>query len=157
MKYSLSILVENQPGVLSRVTSLFARRGYNIDSLTVSAGEDPSQSLITIVGEGDAYTLEQMEKQLNKLVPVIKVRELGSIGNVVSGELIYIKVAYDKQSLPEINQIIHLMQGQAVHVSPSSITVKYAGSPARCSALWELLKPYGVRQVARSGMIAMEV
>ena len=156
MKYTLSVLVENQPGVLSRVTSLFARRGYNIDSLTVSAGEDPTQSLITVVGEGDEYILEQMEKQLNKLIPVIKVRELGSMANVVSGELIFVKLSYDKQSLPEINQIIHLMNAEVAHVSASSVTVKYAGDHGKCNMLCELLRPYGIRRVARSGLIAVE-
>ena len=156
MKYTLSVLVENQPGVLSRVTSLFARRGYNIDSLTVSAGEDPKLSLITIVGEGDEYILEQMEKQLNKLVPVIKVRELGGKENVVSGELILIKTAYDKQNLSEISQIVALMNAEVASVSGTSVTVKFSGPHKNCEMLCELLKPYGIRRIARSGIIAIE-
>ena len=156
MKYTLSVLVENQPGVLSKVTSLFARRGYNIDSLTVSAGEDPGLSLITIVGEGDNYIIEQMEKQLNKLIPVIKVRQLSGKENVVSGELILIKVAYDKHNLSEISQIVALMNAEVASVTGASITIKFSGQHKNCEMLCALLKPYGIRRIARSGIIAIE-
>lgn len=156
MKYILSVLVENQPGVLSRVTSLFARRGYNIDSLTVSISEDPTLSLITIVGEGDDYTIEQMEKQLNKLIPVIKVRQLGGKVNVVRGELVFVKVAYEKQHLSEIAQIVQLMNAEVVNVSTMSVTVKFAGEHQRCDTLCELLRPFGIRKIVRSGIIAMD-
>lgn len=156
MKYTLSIVVENQPGVLSKVVSLFSRRGYNIDSLTVAAGEDPRLSHITIVGEGDNYTLEQVEKQLNKLIPVIKVREMGEIGNFVQGELIFIKIGYKKKELPEISQMIQLMQAEAVNFTAATMTVKFAGAHERCDALCELLRPYGIKRIVRSGVIAME-
>ena len=148
--------MENVPGVLSRVTSLFARRGYNIDSLTVSVSEDPRLSLITIVGEGEDYSLEQVEKQLNKLVPVIKVRQLNGKENVVSSELIFIKMAYDRQNLSEINQIVGLMGAEVANVSPSSVTVKFSGEHQKCNVLCELLKSYGIRRIVRSGVIAMD-
>ena len=97
MKYTLSVLVENQPGVLSKVVSLFARRGYNIDSLAVGTTEDTTISRMTIVGEGDDHTLEQVEKQLNKLVPVIKVRYLGD--SATQAELLLVKIGRDMQTL----------------------------------------------------------
>ena len=99
MKYTLSVLVENQPGVLSKVVSLFARRGYNIDSLAVGTTEDPTMSRMTIVGQGDDHILEQVEKQLNKVIPVIKVRSLGP--DAVTAELLLVKVACDPRHLGE--------------------------------------------------------
>lgn len=156
MKYTLSIVVENQPGVLSRVVSLFSRRGYNIDSLTVAVGEDPRFSHITIVGEGDNYTLEQVEKQLNKLIPVIKVREVGASGNVACGELIFIKIGCKKKELQEISQILQLMGAQAANLTATTMTVKFAGEHEKCNTLCELLRPYGIKKVVRSGVIAME-
>ena len=97
MKYTLSVLVENQPGVLSKVVSLFARRGYNIDSLAVGTTEDPTMSRMTIVGQGDDHILEQVEKQVNKVIPVIKVRSLGP--DAVTAELLLVKVACDPATL----------------------------------------------------------
>lgn len=156
MKYTLSVLVENQPGVLSKVVSLFSRRGYNIDSLAVGTSEDSSISRITIVGEGDNYTLEQVEKQLNKIIPVIKVRELGDESEIVSAELILVKIAYDKQSLAEINHIVELTKAEITAVTKSCVTIRLAGEQGKCQTLLELLKPYGIREVARTGLIALE-
>ena len=110
MKYTLSVLVENQPGVLSKVVSLFARRGYNIDSLAVGTTEDPAMSRMTIVGQGDDHILEQVEKQLNKVIPVIKVRSLGP--DAVTAELVLVKVACDPQTLGKVNQIAALMKAE---------------------------------------------
>ena len=115
MKYTLSILVENQPGVLSKVVGLFSRRGYNIDSVAVGATEDPTMSCITIVGQGDDYILEQVEKQLNKVIPVIKVRSLSP--DAVEAELLLVKVGCEAQSLAEINQIAALMKAEVADVS----------------------------------------
>ncbi len=155
MKYTLSVLVENQPGVLSKVVSLFSRRGYNIDSLAVGTSEDPTISRITIVGEGDNYTLEQMEKQLNKIIPVIKVRDLSG-SNFVSSELLLIKVGYDKANLSEINHIVELMKAEIADVSKTGVTVRFSGEHEKCDTLFELLKPFGIREVARTGVIALE-
>lgn len=154
MKYTLSVLVENQPGVLSKVVSLFSRRGYNIDSLAVGTTEDPGLSRMTIAGEGDDYILEQVEKQLNKMIPVIKVRSLG--GSAVMAELLLVKVGQEPQSLGEINQIAALMKAEVVDVSKNTVTLKYAGEPEKCGTLCDLLRPYGIREIARTGMVALE-
>ncbi len=154
MKYTLSVLVENQPGVLSRVVSLFSRRGYNIDSLVVAAAEDPGLSRITIVGQGDNYILEQMEKQLNKIIPVIKVRSLGQ--ESVQAELMLIKISCDTQSFGEINQIAALMKAEVADVGKGAVTLKYAGAPEKCDTLFDLVRPFGVKEVTRTGPIALE-
>ena len=119
MKYTLSVLVENQPGVLSKVVSLFARRGYNIDSLAVGTTEDPTMSRMTIVGQGDDHILEQVEKQLNKVIPVIKVRSLGP--DAVTSELLLVKVACDPATLGKVNEIAALMQAQVADVSKTCL------------------------------------
>lgn len=154
MKYTLSVLVENQAGVLSRVVSLFSRRGYNIDSLVVAATDDPTVSRMTICGQGDDYTLEQMEKQLNKIVPVIKVRSLGA--EAVRAELMLIRVNCDTQSLKELNEIATLMKAEVADVGRGTVTLKFAGEPEKCDALVELLRPFQVRELTRSGIIALE-
>lgn len=156
MKYTLSIVVENQPGVLSKVISLFSRRGYNIDSLAVAAGEDPTISRITLVGEGDGYTLEQVEKQLNKLIPVIKVRETGVHKGYISRELVLIKLHYEKQQLEQIKAILDMMQAKVSQMNPQCITVEFAGTHEKCEELCDMLRPYGIREIARSGNITIE-
>lgn len=154
MKYTLSVLVENQPGVLSKVVGLFSRRGYNIDSLAVGATEDPSVSCIIIVGQGDDYILEQVEKQLNKLIPVIKVRSLSA--DAVRAELMLVKVAYETQQLAEINQIAALMKAEVADVGRGLVTLRFAGEHEKCDTLCSLLRPYGIREVARTGVIALD-
>ena len=154
MKYTLSVLVENQPGVLSKVVSLFARRGYNIDSLAVGTTEDPTMSRMTIVGQGDDHILEQVEKQLNKVIPVIKVRSLGP--DAVTAELVLVKVACDPQTLGKVNQIAALMKAEVADVSKTTVTLKYAGEHERCETLLDLLRPYGIREISRTGVIALE-
>ena len=154
MKYTLSILVENQAGVLSRVVSLFSRRGYNIDSLVVAPTEDSTVSRMTICGQGDNYILEQMEKQLNKLVPVIKVRSLGE--NAVSSELMLVKIACETGQIGEINEIAKLLGAEPVEVSPGGIVLRLAGDSDKCDTLYRMVKPYGVREVTRTGLIALE-
>ena len=150
MKYTLSVLVENQPGVLSKVVSLFARRGYNIDSLAVGTTEDPALSRMTIVD----HILEQVEKQLNKLIPVIKVRSLGD--SATQAELLLIKIGRDTQTLGEVNEIAALMKAEVVDVGKNTITLKFAGEHDKCATLCDLLKPYGIREIARTGVIALE-
>lgn len=154
MKYTLSVLVENRPGVLSRVVSLFSRRGYNIDSLAVGATEVSGISRMTITGEGDNYTLEQVEKQLNKLVPVIKVRSLGA--DAVRAELMLVQIACDTQNFGEVNSIAELMKAEVAAVGKGTVTLKLAGSPEKCDTLLELLRPFGIKELTRSGVLAME-
>ncbi len=154
MKYTLSVLVENQPGVLSKVVSLFSRRGYNIDSLAVGTTEDPAVSRMTIVGQGDDRILEQVEKQLNKMIPVIKVRSLGA--GSVSAELLLIKVGCEPQNFGEIHQIATMMKAEVEDVSRSAVTLKFAGEHEKCETLCGLLRPYGIREIARTGVIALE-
>lgn len=154
MKYVLSVLVENQPGVLSRVVSLFSRRGYNIDSLVVAAAEELGLSRMTITGQGDNYTLEQVEKQLNKIIPVIKVRSLGP--EATRAELMLIKINCDTQSFGEINQIAALMKAEVADVSKNTVTLKFAGDPEKCDTFFDLLRPFGVKEVTRTGLIALE-
>lgn len=154
MKYTLSVLVENRPGVLSRVVSLFSRRGYNIDSLAVGATEVSGISRMTITGEGDNYTLEQVEKQLNKLVPVIKVRSLGA--DAVRAELMLVQIACDTQSFGEVNSIADLMKAEVAAVGKGTVTLKLADSPEKCDTLLELVRPFGIKELTRSGVLAME-
>ena len=154
MKYTLSILVENQPGVLSKVVGLFSRRGYNIDSVAVGATEDPTMSCITSVGQGDDYILEQVEKQLNKVIPVIKVRSLSS--DAVEAELLLVKVGCEAQSLAEINQIAALMKAEVADVSKRAVTLRFAGEHEKCDTLCDLLRPYGIKELARTGIIALD-
>ena len=151
MQYTLSILVENQAGVLSKISGLFSRRGFNIDSLAVGVTQDPSVSRITIVANGDEYIVEQLEKQLNKLIPVIKVKRLNE-GEFISRELVLIKV----HCAAEIVKTVEIMQAKIVDVSPSSVTVEYCECASRINTLVDLLKPYGIREIVRTGTVAID-
>jgi acetolactate synthase-1/3 small subunit len=156
MKYTLSVLVENRPGVLSKVVALFSRRGFNIDSLAVGTTEDDSTSRITMVVNGDEYIIEQVEKQLNKIIPVIKVRNLTKLGSFTASGLILIKVGCEPKSIDEILRITKLMEASVANVSPHTVTIKFAGEEEKISTLLEMLKPYGIKETVRTGMIAME-
>ena len=153
MKYTLSVLVENQPGVLSKVVSLFARRGYNIDSLAVGTTEDTTMSRMTIVGQGDDHILEQVEKQLNKVIPVIKVRSLGP--DAVTAELLLVKVACDPATLGKVNEIAALMKAEVADVSKSTVTLKYAGEHERCETLLDLLRRLAAEKGATPAQISL--
>ena len=155
MKYTLSVLVENHAGVLSKVSGLFSRRGFNIDSLAVGTTEDENISRITIVADGDAYVIEQLEKQLNKLIPVIKVRTLTE-GSFVSCELYLVKVRCTAKQRLDIMKIAELMQAKIVDVAQNSITLQFADTSERFDTLTELLKPYGIREIVRTGTVAIE-
>lgn len=156
MKYTLSVLVENQPGVLSKVSGLFSRRGFNIDSLAVGVTEDPEISRITIVVDGDEYVVEQVEKQLNKLIPVIKVKNLNTTPGFISSELSLIKVSCAAQYRGEIIQIADLMHARVVDVSLTSLTLLFAESSDKTATLISLLKPYGIKEIVRTGTVAIE-
>lgn len=155
MQYTLSILVENQAGVLSKISGLFSRRGFNIDSLAVGVTTDPNVSRITIVANGDEYVVEQLEKQLNKFIPVIKVKRLAE-GDFISRELILIKVHCPAAKRGEILTTVELMQGKIVDFSITSVTVEYCECSSRVDTLVELLKPYGIREIVRTGTVALD-
>ena len=155
MQYTLSILVENHAGVLSKISGLFTRRGFNIDSLAVGATNDPKVSRITIVANGDEYVVEQLEKQLNKVIPVIKVKRL-SEGEFISRELILIKVHCAASKRAEIIKTAEIMQAKIVDAAPSCVTVEYCECASRVNTLIDMLKPYGIREIVRSGTIAID-
>jgi acetolactate synthase-1/3 small subunit len=155
MKHTLSVLVENQPGVLSKVAGLFSRRGFNIDSLAVGVTQDADISRMTIVVDGDEHIVEQVEKQLNKLIPVIKVKVLEP-GMFLSSEHALIKVTCRAKQHAEIMNIAELLHASIVDVSPASLTLEITGSEDRLNTLVGLLKPYGIKEVVRSGALAIE-
>ena len=155
MKYTLSVLVENHPGVLSRVAGLFSRRGFNIDSLAVGVTEDPTISRMTIVVNGDDYIVEQVTKQLNKLIDVIKVKKLNP-KEAVERELALIKVNANSQTRSDIIQLTEIFRANIVDVSKETLTIEISGDEDKIEALIELLKQYGIREVVRTGLIAIE-
>ena len=155
MKYTLSVLVENHPGVLSKVSGLFSRRAFNIDSLAVGITEDPGISRMTIVADGDEYIIEQLEKQLNKVIPVIKVRTYTE-GDYISRELSLIKVNSPTNKRLDIMKIAELMEARIVDVSVGTMTLQFADTVERFETLCDLLKPYGIREIVRTGTVAIE-
>lgn len=154
MKHTLAVLVENKSGVLSRVASLFSRRGYNIDSLAVGVTEDPDISRITIVVHGDDHVLEQVTKQLNKLIDVIKVSDIGA-DDAVERELALIKVTADVDTRAEIMQIANIFRARIVDVAPKSVTVEVTGDESKIQAIEKLLRQFGIKEMVRTGKIAM--
>lgn len=155
MKYTISILVENHPGVLSRISGLFSRRGFNIDSLAVGITEDPTISRITILVNGDEHMVEQVEKQLNKLIDVIKLRRLAE-GKAVSRELVLIKVACNPKTRSEIMDIVHVMEAKVCDISSTTITVESSDTTERLEMICELLRPYEILETVRTGTIALD-
>ena len=155
-KHTISILVENKPGVLQRVSGLFTRRNFNIDNITVGKTEDPKLSRITIrTTTGDTQTLEQITKQLNKLIEIIKVRELKP-ENTILRELALIKVhAPDEKTKSEIIQYADIFRGHIIDVTQSTITISINGDPEKIKALTKLLKPYGIKETAKTGVTAI--
>ncbi|HHX24383.1 MAG: acetolactate synthase small subunit [Tepidanaerobacteraceae bacterium] len=154
MKTTLSVLVENHPGVLSRVAGLFSRRGFNIDSLAVGTTENPDISRMTIVVEGDEYVVEQVKKQLNKLIDVIKVSKILPEDSVTR-ELVLIKVDAEPHIRSEIIQIAEIFRANIVDVSRKSMTIELTGDKEKVLAFEELLKPFGIKELVRTGVIAV--
>lgn len=154
-KYTLSVLVENHAGVLSRVAGLFSRRGFNIESLAVGVTENPDISRMTIVADGDEYTVEQISKQLNKLIDVIKIKRLEK-SESISRELALIKVAANASTRTEIIQIVGIFRANIVDVSKSTLTVEITGGTDKVAALEEMLKQFGIKEIVRTGTIAIE-
>ncbi len=155
MKHTISVLVENQAGVLARIAGLFARRGFNIDSLAVGVTDDERVSRITIVADGDDYTLEQIEKQLNKLIDVIKVKTLQS-DSVVSRELVLIKVGCSSKQRAEIMSIVEIANGKISDISQNTMTIELSDSKENLRNYEELLRPYGIKEIVRTGTIALQ-
>jgi len=151
---TLAILVNDQPGVLQRVAGLFGRRGFNISSITVGASEEPGLSRMVIETEGDKRTLEQIQKQLNKLIDVIKVIEV-SAQPMVSRELGLIKVNAEPSVRPEIFGLVETFRASVVDVSPNTLIIQVVGTSDKIDAMIELLKPYGIRELTRTGVTAM--
>ena len=152
--HTLSVLVENRPGVLARISGLVARRGYNIESLAVGPTERPELSRITLqVGVENAQFLEQITKQLNKLVEVLKIVELEE--SAVRRELVLIKLKADPSTRSQIIEIVQLFRGKTVDVQNESLTIEATGSPDKLEALLEMLRPYGIRELVQSGLVAL--
>lgn len=156
MKYTLSVLVENQPGVLSKISGLFSRRGFNIDSLAVGVTDDPAISRITIVVGGDEQIVEQVEKQVNKLISVIKVKNLTTSGDYVSCLLMLIKVTCNTKQRLEVMRIAEQMHARIVDVANNSLTLQYADTLENIEILTGLLRPYGIKELVRTGTVALE-
>jgi acetolactate synthase-1/3 small subunit len=154
-KHILSVLVENQAGVLSRVAGLFSRRGFNIDSLAVGITENPEVSRMTIVVNGDEYIVEQVTKQLNKLIDVIKIKKLEPAESI-SRELTLIKVAANASTRSEIIQIVEIFRANIVDVSKSTLTVEVSGDEDKTKALEDMLRTFGIKEIVRTGTIAIE-
>lgn len=154
-QHVVSCLVENRAGTLSRVSGLFSRRGYNIDSLTVGETDDPSVSRMTIVLTGDNAALEQIIKQLEKLVDVIAVRELEPL-SCLRREIMLVKVAADEKARQALIEIAGIFRSRVVDVSPETITVEATGGKDKLDGLLLLLRPYGVLELARTGLVALE-
>ncbi len=153
-KHTLSVLVENKPGVLARVAGLFSRRGFNIDSLAVGPTEHPEVSRMTIVVNVEESPLEQVTKQLNKLVEVIKIVELDTSASV-SRELIMVKVKADGATRGQVLEIVQIFKGKVVDVAPDAVTVQVVGHPEKLADFLRVVEPYGVRELVQSGVVAI--
>jgi acetolactate synthase-1/3 small subunit len=153
-KHTLSVLVENKPGVLARIAALFSRRGFNIDSLAVGPTEHPDISRMTIVVNVEDLPLEQVTKQLNKLVNVIKIVELEPAA-AVRRELVLVKVRADSETRSQITEIVQLFRAKTVDVSPDAVTIEATGGSDKLEAMLKMLEPYGIKELVQSGMVAV--
>lgn len=154
MKHTLSVLVENKPGVLTRVSSLFARRGFNIDSLAVGVTEDPTLSRMTIVVSAEDTPLEQVTKQLHKLINVIKVQDLDP-KEMTDRELVLFKVNAPPERRHEIIEVANVFRAKIVDVGKHSLTIEATGTGDKLLAMEDLLRTYGIKELARTGKIAL--
>ena len=153
-KHTLSVLVENKPGVLARIASLFSRRGFNIDSLAVGPTEYPAVSRMTVVVDVEDQPLEQVTKQLNKLVNVIKIVELDP-SQSVQRELLLLKVKADLETRSHILETVQLFRAKVVDVAHDAVTIEATGSPDKLDALLRVLEPFGIRELVQSGVVAV--
>jgi len=155
MKKIISVLVENKFGALNRVATMFSGRGFNIHSISIGVTEDPEVSRMTIVTSGEANILDQIIKQLNRLIDTIKVVDL-SAENHVARELAMISVNYQKGIRSEIMNIVEVFQGKVVDITIKSITIEVTGPPDKIDAFINMVSPYGIKEVARSGLVALK-
>jgi acetolactate synthase I/III small subunit len=153
-RHTLSVLVENKPGVLTRVAGLFARRAFNIHSLAVGPTEHPDVSRITVIVDVDELPLEQVTKQLNKLINVIKIVELEPEASV-QRELLLVKVRTDVATRSQVLEVVELFRAHVVDVVNDAVTIEATGSPAKLEALLAALEPFGVREIVQSGIVAI--
>ncbi len=155
MKQIISVLTENQAGALNKITGLFARRAFNIESLAVGVTEDKSISRITMIVDSGNNAVEQIEKQLNKLVPVIKVRRFDD-SEVIGKELAMIKVAANSKNRGEIKNLADIMDARITDISAATMTVEISESPEKIDLFEEMMRPYGIQEVARTGIVALQ-
>ncbi|MEW6117394.1 MAG: acetolactate synthase small subunit [Nitrospirota bacterium] len=154
MRHTISVLVENKFGVLSRVAGLFSGRGYNIESLSVGETIDPQISVMTIVTSGDDWVIEQINKQLNKLIDVIKVTDLSELDHV-EREMVLLKVAPRQDNKAEVLRITEIFRGKVVDSSPTTYTIEITGDEKKIEAFIELMKPMGIKEFVRTGKVAI--
>jgi acetolactate synthase-1/3 small subunit len=153
-KHTLSVLVENKPGVLARIAALFSRRGFNIDSLAVGPTEHPEISRMTVVVDVDALPLEQVTKQLNKLIEVLKVVELEPTASV-QREILLVKVRTDLHSRSHVLETVQLFRAKVVDVASDALTIEVTGNRDKLAAFLEVIEPFGVKELVQSGMVAI--
>jgi acetolactate synthase-1/3 small subunit len=154
MKHTVAVLVENKPGVLTRVAGLFSRRGFNIESLAVGVTENPDTSRMTLVVSGDDHVLEQVVKQLNKLIDVIRVSDIPPEESV-NRELALIKVGVDSSTRAEVMQIVDVFRAKIVDVGIKSLVVEVTGDESKINAIEQLLRQFGIKEMVRTGKIAV--
>ena len=154
MKHTIAVIVENKAGVLTRIAGLFSRRSFNIDSLSVGATENPEYSRMTITVHGDRDVLEQVIKQLSKLINVIRVSELDP-SESIERELAIIKVSADKESRSEIMQIVNIFRAKIIDVSHRSMIIEVTGDEEKIDAIVQLLRQFGIKEIARTGKVSM--
>ena len=155
MKQTISVLVENQAGVLNRITGLFSRRAFNIESLAVGVTDDPAFSRITIIVDSGNSVVEQVEKQLNKLIEVIKVRTIPE-DNMIGRELVLLKVNATNKTRQDIMTICDIMGAKVSDISPSSMTLELSDTPDRIDTFEAMLRPFSILEVVRTGVIALQ-
>ncbi len=153
-KHTLSVLVENKPGVLARIAGLFSRRGFNIDSLAVGPTEHPEVSRMTILVNVEESPLEQVTKQLNKLVEVIKIVELDGEASV-NRELMLVKIKADAEARGQVLDAVQLFKARVVDVSPDAVTVEITGNTGKLADFLRVVEPFGIRELVQSGMVAI--
>jgi acetolactate synthase-1/3 small subunit len=154
MKHTLSVLVENKPGVLTRVAGLFARRGFNIESLAVGQSEDPRLSRITITIDGAEHPVDQVTKQLHKLINVVKIRDLEA-SSMVAEELMLVKVNAEGEKRSEVLQVAEVFHAKIVDVERRTVVLRVVGSTSKLQALLQLLQPLGILEIVRTGIVAI--
>ena len=154
MQHTISVLVENEFGVLSRVAGLFSGRGFNIDSMSVAPTNDDGMSRMTIVTRGDEKILEQITKQLNKLIDVIKVIDFTD-GSGIEREMALIKVTAEDESRAEVLRIVDIFRAKIIDVTPKSYTIEATGNPVKIDAILDLLRPLGLKELVRTGAVAI--